>query len=176
MCTLGSEYTPNATRQRPLTLTQNRHPAAIGGMRQLPRGRSPYRQSAQGVNMVITFLLKFFLLKYFFFLSRKTFIFSIQIRAIYLYVIYIYRYIYRNSRLVEHRYSADNARDRDHDHVRARTTRLHPIPVETSMIAVSAKLCTAYREISALQGELLMIGLAFNWYSLRNFTLYPKTY
>ncbi|CAL1679757.1 unnamed protein product [Lasius platythorax] len=52
MCTLGSEYTPNATRQRPLTLTQNRHPAAIGGMRQLPRGRSPYRQSAQGVNMV----------------------------------------------------------------------------------------------------------------------------
>ncbi|XP_050462704.1 uncharacterized protein LOC126857381 isoform X1 [Cataglyphis hispanica] len=52
MCTLGSEYTPTTTRQRPLTLTQSRHTAAMSNMRQLPRGRSPYRQSAPGVNMI----------------------------------------------------------------------------------------------------------------------------
>ncbi|XP_072767870.1 uncharacterized protein [Anoplolepis gracilipes] len=52
MCTLGNEYTPSAIRQRPLTFTQSRPTATIGNMRQLPRGRSPYRQSVQGVNMV----------------------------------------------------------------------------------------------------------------------------
>ncbi|EZA56731.1 uncharacterized protein LOC105278037 isoform X2 [Ooceraea biroi] len=53
MCTLGSEYMPSATRQRPLTLQPSRHPAAtIGSPRQLPRGRSPYRQSVQSLNMV----------------------------------------------------------------------------------------------------------------------------
>ncbi|XP_011882336.1 PREDICTED: uncharacterized protein LOC105570030 [Vollenhovia emeryi] len=52
MCTLGSEYIPTATRQRPLTLAQSRQPATIGTLRQLPRGRSPYRQSAQSLNMI----------------------------------------------------------------------------------------------------------------------------
>ncbi|XP_071635388.1 uncharacterized protein [Temnothorax longispinosus] len=52
MCTLGSEYMPTTTRQRPLTLAQSRQPATISSPRQLPRGRSPYRQSAQGLNMV----------------------------------------------------------------------------------------------------------------------------
>ncbi|XP_032678177.1 uncharacterized protein LOC116847357 isoform X2 [Odontomachus brunneus] len=51
MCTLGSEYAPTA-RQRPLTLAQNRHTATIGSPRQIPRGRSPYRQTTQGLNMV----------------------------------------------------------------------------------------------------------------------------
>lgn len=52
MCTLGSEYIPTATRQRPLTLTQSRQPATITSPRQMPRGRSPFRQSAQALNMV----------------------------------------------------------------------------------------------------------------------------
>ncbi|XP_011145630.1 uncharacterized protein LOC105186847 isoform X2 [Harpegnathos saltator] len=51
MCTLGSDYTPTM-RQRPLTLAQNRHSATISTPRQMPRGRSPYRQSTQGLNMV----------------------------------------------------------------------------------------------------------------------------
>ncbi|XP_012235218.1 uncharacterized protein [Linepithema humile] len=54
MCTLGSEYTPTATRQRPLTLIQSRNPATIGGApRVLSRGRSPYRQSTQALNMTV---------------------------------------------------------------------------------------------------------------------------
>ncbi|XP_029155585.1 uncharacterized protein LOC114928503 isoform X2 [Nylanderia fulva] len=52
MCTLGSEYTPTPTRPRLLTLAPTQHIVPIGGMRQLPRGRSPYRQNAPGVNMV----------------------------------------------------------------------------------------------------------------------------
>ncbi|XP_039303920.1 uncharacterized protein LOC105199195 isoform X2 [Solenopsis invicta] len=52
MCTLGSEYVPTATRQRPLTLAQSRQPATITSPRQMPRGRSPYRQSAQALNMI----------------------------------------------------------------------------------------------------------------------------
>jgi len=55
---------------------------------------------------------------------------------------------------------ADNARDQGHDHARVHTT-LRPIPVGTSMIVVSAKLCTACRGTLALRGELLMIDLAF---------------
>ncbi|XP_014469907.1 PREDICTED: uncharacterized protein LOC106741951 isoform X2 [Dinoponera quadriceps] len=51
MCTLGSEYTPTV-RQRPFNLAQNRHTATIGSPRQMSRGRSPYRQSTQGLNMV----------------------------------------------------------------------------------------------------------------------------
>ncbi|XP_020292116.1 uncharacterized protein LOC109858858 isoform X2 [Pseudomyrmex gracilis] len=52
MCTLGNEYIPNSIRQRPLTLPQTRHPSAIGGPRPLIRGRSPYKQSTQGLNMI----------------------------------------------------------------------------------------------------------------------------
>jgi len=63
--------------------------------------------------------------------------------------------------LGEHHYSVDNARDQGHDHARVHTTRLRLIPVETSTIVVSAKLCTACRGTSALRGELLMIDLAF---------------
>ncbi|XP_036146131.1 uncharacterized protein LOC105829520 isoform X2 [Monomorium pharaonis] len=51
MCTLGTEYVPSATRQRPLTLAQSRQPATISP-RQISRGRSPYRQSTQALNMV----------------------------------------------------------------------------------------------------------------------------
>ncbi|XP_018402643.1 PREDICTED: uncharacterized protein LOC108779681 isoform X2 [Cyphomyrmex costatus] len=51
MCTLGSEYIPTTTRQRPLTLAQNR-PMTITNPRQMPRGRSPFRQSAQALNMI----------------------------------------------------------------------------------------------------------------------------
>jgi len=69
MCTLGSEYIP--TRQRPLTFT-SRQPATIGSPRQLPRGRSPYRQSAQNLNMVYIFCLK--LLKVYLYFSYLTFI------------------------------------------------------------------------------------------------------
>jgi len=63
--------------------------------------------------------------------------------------------------LAEHHYSADNARDQGHDHARVHTTRLRPIPVETSTIVALAKLCTACRETLALRGELLMIDLVF---------------
>ncbi|XP_011694538.1 PREDICTED: uncharacterized protein LOC105453943 isoform X2 [Wasmannia auropunctata] len=52
MCTLGSEYIPTATRQRPLTLVQSRQPATITSPRQMTRGRSPFRQSAQALNMI----------------------------------------------------------------------------------------------------------------------------
>jgi len=52
MCTLGTEYIPTATHQRPLTLAQTRQPATIGTPRQMPRGRSPYRQNVQSLNMV----------------------------------------------------------------------------------------------------------------------------
>ncbi|XP_018314971.1 uncharacterized protein [Mycetomoellerius zeteki] len=51
MCTLGNEYIPTTTRQRPLTLAQNR-PSTITNPRQMPRGRSPFRQNSQPLNMI----------------------------------------------------------------------------------------------------------------------------
>lgn len=54
MCTLGNDFSPaTATRQRPLNFMQNRSPVMIGGApRALPRGRSPYRQNPQALNMI----------------------------------------------------------------------------------------------------------------------------
>ncbi|KAL0132605.1 hypothetical protein PUN28_000398 [Cardiocondyla obscurior] len=52
MCTLGSDYIPTSTRPRPLTIAQNRTPAAVVNPRQLPRGRSPFRQNVQSLNML----------------------------------------------------------------------------------------------------------------------------
>ncbi|XP_078040080.1 uncharacterized protein LOC144471671 isoform X2 [Augochlora pura] len=51
MCTLGNEYTPS-THQRPLALAPSRNGSAVNSLRQLPRGRSPFRQSVQSLNMV----------------------------------------------------------------------------------------------------------------------------
>lgn len=76
MCTLGSEYVPIA-RQRPLTLAQSRQPVTIGSPRQIARGRSPYRQSTQGLNMVYIFRLKLvfkiYLSSWLLFLSIRSF-------------------------------------------------------------------------------------------------------
>ncbi|KAL6263741.1 hypothetical protein P5V15_003825 [Pogonomyrmex californicus] len=52
MCTLGSEYVPTSARPRPLTLAQSRQSATIGSARQLPRGRSPYRQGTQALDVI----------------------------------------------------------------------------------------------------------------------------
>ncbi|XP_043266338.1 uncharacterized protein LOC122405545 isoform X1 [Colletes gigas] len=51
MCTLGNEYNPS-THQRPLTLAPSRNGNAVNSLRQLPRGRSPFRQNVQSLNMV----------------------------------------------------------------------------------------------------------------------------
>lgn len=51
MCTLGNEYSPS-THQRPLTLAPSRNGNAVNSLRPLPRGRSPFRQSVQSLNMV----------------------------------------------------------------------------------------------------------------------------
>ncbi|XP_068977211.1 uncharacterized protein [Bombus flavifrons] len=51
MYTLGNEYSPS-THQRPLTLTPSRNGSAVNSLRPLPRGRSPFRQSVQNLNMV----------------------------------------------------------------------------------------------------------------------------
>ncbi|XP_015432478.1 PREDICTED: uncharacterized protein LOC107188662 [Dufourea novaeangliae] len=51
MCTLGNDYTPG-THQRPLPLVPARNGSAVSSLRQLPRGRSPFRQSVQSLNMV----------------------------------------------------------------------------------------------------------------------------
>ncbi|XP_076677484.1 uncharacterized protein LOC143373803 isoform X3 [Andrena cerasifolii] len=40
------------THQRPLPLTPSRNGNAVNSLRQLPRGRSPFRQSVQSLNMV----------------------------------------------------------------------------------------------------------------------------
>ncbi|KAG7200531.1 hypothetical protein KM043_001094 [Ampulex compressa] len=48
---MKSEYTPGP-RQRSLPLVQNRSPTSINALRQLPRGRSPFRQTMQPLNMV----------------------------------------------------------------------------------------------------------------------------
>ncbi|XP_029047730.1 uncharacterized protein LOC114878282 isoform X1 [Osmia bicornis bicornis] len=51
MCTLGNEYSAG-THQRPVTLTPSRNGNAVNSLRQLPRGRSPFRQNVQSLNMV----------------------------------------------------------------------------------------------------------------------------
>ncbi|XP_053995671.1 uncharacterized protein LOC128885595 [Hylaeus anthracinus] len=49
MCTLGN--TPS-THQRSLALAPSRNGNAVNSLRQLPRGRSPFRQNIQSLNMV----------------------------------------------------------------------------------------------------------------------------
>lgn len=51
MCTLGNEYTPGS-HQCPLNVSQSRNGGTVNSLRQLPRGRSPFRQSMQSLNMV----------------------------------------------------------------------------------------------------------------------------
>lgn len=50
MCTLGNNYTPN-THEHSISLPQNRNGRSMSSLRQLPRGRSPFRQSVQNLNM-----------------------------------------------------------------------------------------------------------------------------
>lgn len=51
MCTLGNEYSPG-THQRSLALAQSRNGGPISSLRQLPRGRSPFRPNIPNLNMV----------------------------------------------------------------------------------------------------------------------------
>lgn len=50
-CTLGSPFS-RQIRQNPLNLSQRHNSENIGNLRQLPRGRSPFRQSMQNLNAV----------------------------------------------------------------------------------------------------------------------------
>lgn len=144
MYTLGNEYSPS-THQPPLALTPNRNGNAMNTLRPLPRGRSPFRQSVQSLNMVrylrtvgILFITKLVA-------NKKK--------------IYIMKNVY--SRLVVHPCLVDNVQGQGQGHVLVHVTRHHRTQERMSMIVLSVKSCTACPEILASPEEHLTIDLAF---------------